>query len=322
MRTPALKDVPFRRAILPAAALLCALAATAQTDSTALLNTITNAAPEEAIKLTAKGSFLSEHAGVGDTIEYQLLVQWQDSRIPVVVLAPDSLETPGFRVADQSATHRKVVENGEARNTTEFLYKLVARTQGAGRVSALKLRYLTGFSNREEALYVPGAFMDIGPEHIPLWKRLWFQLILGIILLAGVIWSGFRLSRSLSLSKGRRNAQNSKQRDFSPEVKGLKGRWNTADSRSWIEDSEKICLEFLRYHIGTAGTKSSETTRFETLLDQYLIRHPNPQEAEGWNKLRELFHHARYAGGRKEPHELQDTYRILKTCLHIQGENE
>ncbi len=315
---PALKDVPFRRAI-PALALVivCAFSAAAQIDSTPVLKDSMNATPEDAVKLSAKGSFLSEHVGVGDTVEYQLLVEWQDSRIPVVVLAPDSLETPGFRIVDQSTTHRKTVENGEARNATEFIYKLLARTQGSGKVSPLKLRYLTGFSNREEGLYVPGAFLNIGPEHVPLWKRLWFQLILFLAAIAALGWGGWRGWKTFQVKRLQSHKENN--RDFSPEVKSLKGRWNTVDSRNWIADAEKVCLEFLRYNL---GTKSSDSKRFETLLDQYLIRHPNPQEAEGWNKLRELFHHARYAGGRKEPHELQDTYRILKNCLHIQGENE
>ena len=108
---------------------------------------------------------------------------------------------------------------------------------------------------------------------------------------------------------------------FRSEVQSLKGRWNTADSRIWIQDVEKVCIDYLQH---TLGKQAPQTTRFEILLDTSLAKNPNldSRETEGWNKLRELFHQARYAGGRKEPHELQDTYRILKTCLHIQGENE
>jgi hypothetical protein len=272
--------------------------------------------PEESVKLYVKASFLTPRAAVGDTVVYRLRVEWKDTQVPVVVLAPDSLETPGFRIVDQSATHRQSVENGEVQNATEFLYKLMADVPGGARVSSLKLRYLTGFSNREEALYVPASYIDVDPAHVPLWKRLWFQILVFLILATALVLWGRRMLRSLR--EKRRLAQAEKQRGFNPEVRALKGRWNTADSRVWIEDAERVCTDFLRHSLGI----NSPGNRFETLLEQYLARNPASEEVEAWNKLRELFHHARYAGGRKEPHELQENYRILKTCLHIQGENE
>ncbi|HAO99379.1 MAG TPA: hypothetical protein DCQ83_04985 [Fibrobacteres bacterium] len=272
-------------------------------------------APVEAVQLSAKGSFQSDHVAVGDTLIYRLLVEWKDERLPVVVLAPENMETPGFKIADQSTAHRKTVENGEVRNTTEFTYKLVPKVPGAAKVSALKLRYLTGFSNREEALYVPASFIDVEPAHVPLWKRWWFQLIAGIVILAGLIWGGRRALQTAKTNQ--QKSQATKNRDFSPDVKALRGRWNTADSRVWLEDAEKVCLEYLRHQLGKSAP---ENPKFELLLEAYLARHSG--ETGEWSKLREAFHHARYAGGRKEPYELQDTYRTLKTCLHIQGDNE
>lgn len=271
------------------------------------------------MKLSAKGTFLTDRAAVGDTVVYQLLVEWMDTQVPVVVLAPDSLETPGFRIVDQSTTHHTTVANSEVRNATEFVYKLVADAPGGAKVSSLRLRYLTGFSNREEALYVPASFIDIDPAHVPLWERLWFQILVLLFIAAGLGWGGRRLLQSAKYARQRRlRSQEAKQRGFTPEVQALKGRWNTADSRLWIEDAEKVCIDFLRHHLGI----NAPGNRFETLLEQYLAHNPKPEETEAWNKLRDLFHHARYAGGRKEPHELQENYRILKTCLHIQGENE
>ncbi len=285
-------------------------------DSSSPASAAVNVSPEESVQVSARGAFLTEHAAVGDTAVYRLLVEWKDTQVPVVVLAPDSLETPGFRIVDQSATHRKTAENGEVRNATEFTYKLMANAPGEAKVSSLKLRYLTGFSNREEALYVPASFINVDPAHVPLWERPWLQ-VLALLVLAGILgWSGKRLLESAR--KRRRLARETKQRGFDPEVRALKGRWNTADSRVWIEDAEKVCIDFLRHNLGINAPGS----RFEILLEQYLSRNPGPGETEAWNKLRELFHHARYAGGRKEPHELQENYRILKTCLHIQGENE
>lgn len=316
-----LKDaLSFWRAIRVATfavACTCGLHAQAQSPASPTDASLSSTNPEDQVKLSAKGSFLTDHAAVGDTVNYLLSVEWNDSRVPVVVLAPESLEATGFHIADQSTTHRKSAGNGEIRNATEFQYKLVAKMPGGAKVSALKLRYLTGFSNREEALYVPGVFLDIEPARIPFWKQLWFKLIALIAAAASMTWG---VRRGLQKARSRRKqAQMKNQRDFAPEVKTLKGRWNTTESRVWIDDAERVCMEYLRHNL---GSNIPDNARFEALLEQYLTRHSDAGEAEGWKRLRELFRHARYAGGRKEPHELQDTYRTLITCLHIQGDNE
>ncbi len=280
-----------------------------------------SARSEEAVKLSAQGMFATEKAAAGDTVEYRLRVEWKDMQIPVVVLAPESLETPGFHVAGQSATHRKTAENGEVRNVTEFAYKLVPKAPGSARVASLKLRYLTGLSSREEALYVPGAFLDIAPAKIPLRDRGWFRALLLAGFAVAAIMGG--LSAWKAAQSKRQRTQNSRNKDFAPSFRALKGRWNTAESRAWIEDAERLSCEFLGQQLGAEAPASA---RFDALLDLYLGQSPTkangPEEIAGWDRLRDLFRHARYAGGRKEPHELQDAYRVLKTCLHITGEEE
>jgi hypothetical protein len=270
---------------------------------------------EEAVKLSAKGTFAAARAAVGDTIEYLLRVEWKDARVPVVVLPPESLETPGFRIAGQSAAHRKSAQGGTVGNVTEFSYQLVPKAPGNAKVAPLKLRYLTGLSSREEFLYVPGAFLDIVPARVPLYARLWFRILAGLAALTALAFGGWRFTRAHS--EKRRKAREAATHDFSPEVRALRGRWNSADSKTWIEDAEKICAAWLGHQLGSAPAAG----RFDALLDTYLSRQkPAAPEADGWARLRELFHHARYAGGRKEPHELQDAYRVLKTCLQIPGE--
>jgi len=277
--------------------------------------------PEEAVKVSAQGMFTTEKAAAGDTVEYRLRVEWKDMQIPVVVLAPESLDAPGFRITGQSATHRKSVENGEVRNVTEFVYRLVPKVPGSARVASLKLRYLTGLSSREEALYVPGAFLDIAPAKISLWNRGWFRVLLLLVFVIAVVM-GVRGAWKAARSK-RQRERSARNKDFAPGYLALKGRWNTAESLAWIADAERLSCEYLGHQL---GAEAPSLARFDALLDLYLGQSPTkasgPEEIAGWDKLRDLFRHARYAGGRKEPHELQDAYRVLKTCLHITGEEE
>ncbi len=285
-------------------------------DST-LHASIDSARPEEEVKLSAAGSFSVQHARVGDTVAYTLRVEWKDLRVPVVVMAPESLSTPGFRIATQSAEHRKSVAGNEIRNVTEFIYQLVPTIPGSAHVEPLKLRYLTGFSNREEALYVPGAFLDVGPARVPLRDRGWFRALLALLSLAAVLAAGWEIRRRWR-ARRRRAPQ---KIDFVPAVRTLKSRCQSAESRAWMQEAEQLCTSYLRQQLG-----ATNGARFEFLLDAYLDQEPSQvgsaEEADGWSKLRDLFRQARYAGGRKEPHELQDACRTLKTCLHIPGELE
>ena len=145
------------------------------------------------IGINAKAAFSVKQAAVGDTVKYVLEVEWKDSRIPVVVLAPDSMNTPGFRVAGQNASHKKSARGDSVLNHTEFTYQLVPTVPGQSKVASLKLRYMTGLSNNEEALYVPAAFLEIIPAAIPLGSRLWFRFfafLLMAVAVIGGIWQG------------------------------------------------------------------------------------------------------------------------------------
>jgi hypothetical protein len=238
-----------------------------------------------------------------------------------MVMAPESLETPGFRAAGQSAVHRKIAENGEIRNVTEFTYKLVPKAPGSARVAPLKLRYRTGMSHREEVFYVPGAFLDIGPSAMPLRNRPWFRRLLAAGFAVAAALGGHGIWRAIR--SRRKKLAASSDRDFAPAFRALKGRWETAESRVWLEEAERLCRDFLGHQL---GAKATAPARFDDLLDLYLAQSPTktrgPVEVEDWGRLRDLFRHARYAGGRREPHELRDAYRALKSCLHISGEEE
>src|SRR5207253_1309750 len=125
--------------------------------------------------LSTQAAFSQPSARVGDSLDYVLQVEWRDGQVPVVVLAPDSIAFAGFKVIGQATVHKKIATENEVRNHTEFIYRLRAVTQGGGRAASLKLRYLSGISKSEEAVYVPAAILDVGPAPVNLADRLWFK---------------------------------------------------------------------------------------------------------------------------------------------------
>jgi uncharacterized membrane protein YecN with MAPEG domain len=306
-------------------------------------------ATQEAVKLSTQGAFTSLSPKVGDSLDYVLQVEWQDTQVPVIVLAPDSLHFEGFKVLGQATVHKKLAHGQEIRNHTEFIYRLRALAQGNGRATSIKLRYMTGISKAEEAVFVPTALVDILPASVKITEMLWFKLLAGLILFCGAIalaWSAFKITLK------NRKASEPEKLDLKPEILALKNRlkstYNSPDAAKEISlTMEGLAQKFLRQEIealkaskaysknspssqsDTAATTAGLPEKFEPLLDLYLSLQSHSYNAGAedsviadWDKLRELFRHARFAGGYKEPHELQDAFRTFKRCLKITGEEE
>jgi hypothetical protein len=237
----------------------------------------------------------------------------------VVVLAPDSAVFPGFRILGEATRHRKSADGQAIRNHTDFIYRLRAATQGPGKAAALKVRYLTGISHNEEAVYVPSTLIDIGPAPVRLLDMLWVKIVLSLAALAAAVGLGWAVFRFAA----RRRAQAApKKADWRPEVETLKSRLRAAQnnpdaSQAFLLEMESVAVRFLAEEVGPREGKA----RFEALADAYLAQGRGGEAAE-WDKLRDLFRHARFAGGHKEPHELQDGFRTFRKCLRLQTEDE
>jgi hypothetical protein len=239
-----------------------------------------------------------------------------------VVLAPDSADFPGFKILGSATRHKKLADGRSVRNHTEFIYNLRATTPGPGKAASLKVRYLTGLSQREEAVFVPGALIDIGPAPVRLLDMLWFKILLWLLILGAAVaagWASFRLAR-------KRAEARPKRADLKPEVEALKARLRTAQNnpeagKAILAEMESLAIRHLKDELGDGAP-----ARFEPLADAYLSKGRGGQGAEGeaadWAKLKELFRHARFAGGHKEPHELQDAFRTFRKCLKMQAEDD
>jgi len=293
-----------------------------------------SAAPpmQEAVKLSTQGAFSAQAARVGDSLDYVVSMEWEDTQVPVVVLAPDSVDFPGFKILGQATKHKKLANGQTVRNQTEFIYKLRAATQGPGKAASLKVRYLTGLSQREEAVFVPSALLDIGPAPVRLMDMLWFKILLWLAIMGAAVaagWASFRIAAR------KRAEARPKRADLRPEVEALKSRLRAAQNspeagKAILTEMEALAIRFLQDELGR-GEPGGSQSRFEPLADAYLSKgrageapggEGRPGDAADWAKLKELFRHARFAGGYKEPHELQDAFRTFRKCLKMQAEDE
>jgi hypothetical protein len=287
----------------------------------AAVNVDADTNPLEAVKLSAHGAFTNLSPRVGDSLDYVLQVEWEESQVPVMVLAPDSLDFSGFKVLGQATVHKKLAGVQSIRNHTEFIYRLRAQIQGSGRVSSLKVRYITGLSGKEEALFIPTALLDIAAAPVNLLDRVWFKLLAGLIVFGGAVflaWGAYRITL-----RTRKKAEPTKL-DLRPEVTDLKNRMKSAASSPDAAREILLAMESLGILYLQQELKNQTQTKFEPLLEGFLASTGNADSpgTQDWVKLKELFRHARFAGGYKEPHELQDAFKTFKRCLKITGEDE
>ena len=122
----------------------------------------------EVVNLSVQGAFSAPSVRAGEAVDYVLRVDWPETGIPVMVLAPDSIGFPGLKVVSSATSHKKVAVGAGLGNRSEFTWKLVGETPGSGKASAVKVRVLTGISRTEESLCVPTAHIDVLPAATPL----------------------------------------------------------------------------------------------------------------------------------------------------------
>jgi hypothetical protein len=110
-------------------------------------------------------------------------------------------------------------------------------------------------------------------------------------------------------------------------VEALKVRLRSAQnnpdaSKAILLEMEALCIRFLRDALsGGKPVDAAAQPKFEPLADAWSALPPNAADAADWSKLKELFRHARFAGGYKEPHELQDAFRTFRKCIKMTGED-
>jgi hypothetical protein len=277
------------------------------------------AEPAFRLRLAAAGSFNVPAARAGDTVLYRLRVEWDDIPAAVMLMPSGELEAPGFLPAGVSTLHRKSTVNGTVMNVTTFTYRLVAREAGTAKVAPFTLRYHNGLTGREEGVSVAGTFLEIAPGRKPLMQRTGIRILGVLVIIAALagLWRRLSARRRLRQQNGETDVgalRNDSDARVSSGLSSLKRRCDTAESRVWLTDAERLCTEFLCRRLGVANPAQ---VRFEAALDQYLGRNTpaGPGEAAAWSKLRDLFHEARYSGARLEPHELRNACRHLSVCL-------
>ncbi len=285
-------------------------------DSTQSQNAIEPPSELELLQISGHSKFSKSTVHVGDTLSYSITIEWHNPKVPVMVLAPESLSFDGFVKKSASTDHKKVstIKEGQMTltNRTVFTYHLKAQTPGSGRASKTILPYYSAISKEHEYYSISPSLIDILPAKISLQERPFFKLILGLFLI-GLISGG------VYLFVKKKSKQTASKPDAGPNyitrLTQLKSRLQTGESKSILMEMEQIAIAFLSEKLN-----KSADTKLETLLDVYLTN-AEASTISDWNKLKEDYELAKFGGGQKARHELTESYHLLKQCLGIKGED-
>ncbi len=280
----------------------------------------------ETASIIASASFSRSEAHVGDTLTYQVKVEWLEPGPEIAIAAPENLEFSGFTVLERNTAFHKTAGGESVRNRMEFLYHLRADEPGQGVASAARVPYTAAGDSRH--LPLPSASVPLSPPHISLFDRPGFRYAALGAALSLVIVGGIGVRKKLRQKKSLDNREGPPT--WPEELDLLKNRLPVAESKSLLEEMEALSLRFLRTEIkrlaGSKGARLSSGSEideagFDSLLPRYLEL-MGDSEAESWKKLGDLFRYARYAGGQKERHELATGYGWLKTCMRVDEDVE
>jgi hypothetical protein len=271
----------------------------------------------ELMQIDGSSRFTLENPNAGDTLSYIITVEWINPRIPFFILPPESLSFSGFRKEAASTDHRKISKIVDGKptiiNKSEFTYKLRAITPGSGKASSARLPYYSALSQEKEYLPIGPHLTDILPARVPVIKKWYFQVILWL-LAAGVLFAAVKFL--LIWMKQNRNRNRVVKIDFKDELKELKARLQFAESKDLLLQMENISLRFLKQEL-----PKSASGNFDALLKRYLEL-KGDDNRDNWLRLQQDFELAKFGGGRKESHELLESYRALKTCLHLKEDKD
>ncbi len=256
--------------------------------------------------------FTVEEVHVGDTLSYVIKAEWVNPKIPISVLAPESLSFEGLSKVRVSSSSKKLAQNSSSgpqiKNQSFFIYHLKAALPGSGKALSARLPYFNAVSKDKEYLAIAPQIVNVLPAKKPLFSRGWCKILFGLLLLGGAGFLGYQLWQMSQSKKKEKTAPAASQKE---KLKELKSRLSVGDSKSLLLQMEEIAMDYFKEENKLYGN------RFEDLLIAYLKRSGN-ENAESWNKLKSQFELARFGGGQLASHELMDSYKTLCLCIHHQ----
>ena len=271
----------------------------------------------ELLEIDGSSRFTLENPHAGDTLSYIISIEWINPKVPLTVLAPESLLFSGFQKKGVRTEHRKVsnIKDGKPTlsNQSHFIYKLKAITPGTGKASSAKLPYYTALSQDKEYLLISPHLIDILPAKVPLVKRWYLQTIFWILIAFLLVVLVKLFTSYLKSSKSKNKVQ---KIDFTTEIKTMKSRLTSAEPKALLLQMEQLCIRFLQQECATKNEQ-----HFDTLLKSYEAT-ISPEKNKSWLLLQKDFELAKFGGGQKAQHELLETYKNLKTCLNIKEDDE
>lgn len=239
---------------------------------------------------------------VGDTFEFPVTVSWGVQGSALLVVPTGTANAKGLTQVGMSQESARSVKDGKEVASITFTYKILAADTGNLHIPAMRFEIPTQM----------GQPLDLRSESVDVRVNEPFNplpLAVGLIVAVCVLLAGlWRVKRRAAVREAAA-AKNAAEDALRERMMVLKQRVNTADSREWLLELERICKEYVAEKFGMAASAVN--------LDN-LVKDGN---LEGWESLVEEFAHARYGGGKRDGFENKETWKGAMTLMGISEED-
>jgi hypothetical protein len=192
----------------------------------------------------------------------------------------------------------RTIKAGKEYSENQFIYSIVATDTGHFTMPAMKILAPISQERSLELKTEPTSIVVEAPFNF-------FPLIVTFVALCffimGAIWRNRR--RKLVLKK--KEEMQSEQKELRDAFLLLKQRVQAADSREWLLALEKVCLSWIKVHLG------------EESMEARIQKGDYPE----WKPLMDEFVHARYGGGSRDSYMNLETWKLAAKLMDIKEED-
>jgi len=268
----------------------------------------------EVFEIDGKGAFTQEEVNVNDTLSYIITIEWTNPKVPITVLAPESLTFAGLKKTKVYTSHKKIAHNrlGQpvVKNKSQFIFNLKAEIAGSGKASSTKLPYFSALRQDKEYVTISPQLINIGPAVTPFFQKGYVRFIFALL---GAALLGWVLYLIISRLKAKPRKPQEDNSNLMEKLKDLKSRIGVAESKNIILEMESLATLYLKLKLKT------NQTHFASLLNEYYVL-TNDKNKESWQKLVSDFELAKFGGGNKPSHQLMESYKLLNLCINQKEE--
>lgn len=239
-----------------------------------------------------------EKVNLGDTFDLVVAVSWEAQGGTLLLLPGNSVNLKGLEQISVRQESGRTIKAGKEYSENQFIYSIVATDTGHFTMPAMKILAPISQERSLEFKTEPTPIIVESPYNF-------FPLLIAFVALCVFMAAAFWRNRRRQLAQRKKEEESSVTKEQKEAFLLLKQRVQAADSREWLLALEKVCLSWIKVHLG------------EESMEARIQKGDYPE----WKPLMDEFVHARYGGGSRDSYMNLETWKLAAKLMNIKEED-